>query len=77
MRVRGKRLFIQKHAFEGMNAERPPVRVQDVARVLDDPDRDDGHRAMRWIHDRTVLVYYRNHEHQIDVESVSCTRRRL
>lgn len=77
MRVRGKLLALRKHAFEGMQAETPPVRLEDVRRVLEDPDRDDGHRATRWIHDRTVLVYYEEHAHQVDVESVSCTRRTL
>lgn len=77
MRARGKLLTLSKHAFEGMNAERPPVHIREVRRVLEDPGADDGHRALRWTGDRTVIVYYEEHERQIDVESVSCTRRRL
>lgn len=77
MQARGKRLTLTRHAFDGMNAERPPVRVHDVVRVLEDPDLDDGRRAAKWLGDRTLLVYYTEHEHQLDVESVSCTRRRL
>lgn len=77
MHVRGKLLTLSRHAFEGMNAERPPVRVHDVVRVLEDPASDDGRCARRWIADRTVIVHYEEHEHQIDVQSVSCTRRQL
>lgn len=77
MRARGKRLTLTKHAFEGMNAERPPVRVREVVRVLDRPKTDDGRRALRWTGDRTVIVHYEEHDLQIDVQSVSCTRRRL
>lgn len=75
--ARGKDLRIRKHAFEGMSAERPPIRVEDVARTLEEAERDDGRNAWKWIGSRTVIVHYREEEHEVVVRGVSATRRRL
>lgn len=77
MEVRGKRLRLSLHAFEGMSAERPRIDLQDLANVLETPDADNGREAFRWIGTRTVLVYYEEDEEEVYVRSVSATRRRL
>lgn len=77
MQVRGKRLTIDKHAYDGMNAERPPVQPPLVEFVLEEADQDDGHQALKAIGGRTIIVYYRETEDEIYVKSVSATRRKL
>lgn len=75
--VRGKLCTISKHAFEGMAAERPPISADTVARVLEDPDHDDGTQARKRLGGRTILVRYEALEDRIRVRGVSATRRRL
>jgi len=64
-----------------MNAERPPVSVNEVLLVLDGPDRRIRQRPprvryLRWIRRRTVMVYADEYEDEIYVGSVSASRRR-
>lgn len=77
MQVRGKPVWLSRHTYEGMFAERPPVQSSDVERVLEDPHHDDGTKAQRWIRNRTILVYYAEDAEGIEVLGVSATRRRL
>lgn len=77
MFIRGKPYTITKHAFEGMNAERPPLASHDIESVLEDPDSDDGRQAMKRLGARTVIVYYVENETEVVIESVSATRGRL
>lgn len=77
MFVRGKRLRLLKHAVEGMEAERPPLRLHDIASILEDPDYDDTNKAFAWTGRRTVFVYYQEDEEEVVVRSVSSTRSRL
>lgn len=77
MYVRGKFVSLKKHAFEGMNCERPPVQVGDVIDALEQPDHDDGNQAVRWNGHRTVIVYYAESEDELIVRSVSATKGRL
>ena len=37
--IRGKYLWIEAHAYEGMNAERPPIKLEYLYEAVDDPDR--------------------------------------
>lgn len=75
--ARGKTVTIRKHVFEGMHGERHAIQEEEVARVLDEPDRDDGQSAWKRFGQRTVIVRYREAEDRIVVVSVSATRRRL
>lgn len=77
MFIRGKWLAVSKHASHGMNAERPPVRMEDIAWALEEPDHDTGCEAFKWIADRTIIVRYRQDEEEIVVQSVSATSSRL
>jgi hypothetical protein len=75
--ARGKPLDIRKHARDGMEAERPAVRVEDLVRALEESDHDDGQAARKRIGRRTILVRYEEAEDRISVRGVSATRRRL
>lgn len=75
--IRGKWTAFSKHASDAMAAERPPLDVNDVRKVLEAPDQDDGRQAIRRIGRRTVLVYYEEHDAQIYIRGVSATRRSL
>jgi hypothetical protein len=77
MLVRGRWLTLTQHAFEGMQAERPPIRVVDVALVLEEPDHDQATFAWKRIGPRTVLVYYEEQAEALLVRAVSATRSRL
>ena len=79
--ARGKVVWFDKHAAEAMNAERPPISVEDVLLVLEEPDRMTRQRSprvkfMRWMRRRTVIVYADEYEDEISVHSVSASRRR-
>ena len=80
--VRGKVVWFDKHAGDGMNAERPPISVEEVIATLRHPDhreRQRKHREkrIRWIGTRSVIVYADETEDEIYVRSVSASRRRL
>lgn len=75
--ARGKTVTIRKHAYEGMLGERHAIQEEEVLRVLDEPDRDDGESAWKRIGQRTVIVRYREAEDRIVIVAVSATRRRL
>lgn len=77
MLIRGRRATIEKHALDGMDAERPPIQMRDVARVLEEPDHDDQTRAHKRLGARTIIVYYGATEDEIIVRAVSATRSRL
>ena len=70
-------LVLSRHAHDGMAAERPRVRHEDLARVLEEPDHDDGTTAWKRIGRRTVIVRYVEEEGVVRVRSVSATRRAL
>lgn len=73
----GKPVFVRKHAAEGMLGERDAIREEDLLKVLEDPDHDDGHDAWKRLGRRTIIVRYREADARIVVVSVSATRRRL
>lgn len=77
MTVRGKPVIYRRHALDGMNAERPSVSEHDVEKVLEDPDQDDGSKAVGRIGKRTIIVYYDESKEDIHVRGVSATSRRL
>ena len=77
MYVRGKPIYFTKHAFNGMAAERPPIKEDEVRAVLEAPDDDDGGKAFKAVGRRTVLVYYDDREGAVFIDAVSATRRRL
>lgn len=76
LRARGLLLYIVRHAADGMNAERPPIDPWDVIEVLENPDRDDGQTAVRWIAPRTIIVRYTTRGEWLYVRGVSATRNR-
>lgn len=73
----GKFLTFRKHAFEGMNCERPPIKLDDIIDALEDADHDDGNQATKWNGRRTIIVYYTETEDEVNVRSVSATKGRL
>lgn len=75
--ARGKPVYLTRHAYAGMTAERPAVRPQDVARVLEEPDHEAHGTAFKRIANRTIIVRYVEEEDRIRVRGVSATRRRL
>jgi hypothetical protein len=58
-------------------SERPPIRLGELLAVLETPDHDDGRKAFKWLNDRTVIVYYEEEIDEINIRSVSATRRPL
>jgi hypothetical protein len=77
--IRDKPVWFDRHALDGMNAERPRVGVAEVEAVLEGPDcimEESGGRHKAWKHagKRTILVYYDEDEEGIYVRSVSATR---
>jgi hypothetical protein len=77
VQVRGKEVMVSRHAFDGMNAENPPIRVEDVEAALINPDSVQGNKSLKWTGRRTVIVYSNEYPDYIEVESVSATRRKL
>lgn len=80
--IRGKRVWIAKHAFEGMSDEKPPVSTEHVLSAIADPDGSEmesgmRRKAWRWIGQRTIMVYYDELEDEIRVKAVSATRRKI
>jgi hypothetical protein len=74
---KGKIIFINSHAFDGMNAERPPIRVSDVEEALKNPDKVNGRKYMKWIGNRTIIIYVQECPDYWDIRSVSSTRRKI
>jgi hypothetical protein len=77
--IRDRPVWFDRHALDGMNAERPRIGVSEVESVLEAPDRLDeekGERrkASKHIGKRTIMVYYDEDEEGIYVRSVSATR---
>lgn len=80
--VRGKSVWIERHAFEGMSNERPPVSTEEVRSTIEKPDGAErefgaGQKVWRWIGQRTIIVYYDELEEEIHVKAVSATRRKI
>ena len=80
--VRRKPVFITPHAYDGMNAERAYIKVEQVLETLIEPDKiikEFGvrHKTMKWLGNRTVIIYYDEYEDEIDVVGVSTTRRKI
>ena len=74
---KGKIIFINRHALDGMNAERPPIRVNDVEETLKNPDKVNGRQYMKWIGNRTIIIYVQECPDYWDIRSVSSTRRKI
>jgi len=74
---KGKIIFINRHALDGMNAERPPIRVNDVEETLKNPDKVNGRQYMKWIGNRTIIIYVQECPDYWDIRSASSTRRKI
>jgi hypothetical protein len=74
---KGKIIFINRHALDGMNAERPPIKVNDVEETLRNPDSVNGRQYRKWIGNRTIIIYVEECPDYWDIRSVSSTRRRI
>jgi len=77
--IRDRPVWFDRHALDGMNAERPNVAVAEVEAALEAPDRcikESNGRLKAWkrIGKRTIIVYYDEDEEGIYVRSVSATR---
>jgi hypothetical protein len=77
--TRNRSVWLDRHALDGMNAERPKVAVAEAEETLEAPDRltteHDGRlKAWKRIGKRTIIVYYDEDEEGIYVRSVSATR---
>jgi len=77
--IRDKPVWFDRHALDGMNAERPRIGVAEVESVLEGPDctseeRGGRHKAWKHAGKRTIRVYYDEDEEGIYVRSVSATR---
>lgn len=77
--IRDKPVWFDRHALDGMNAERPRIVVAEVEEVLEAPDRlvkehEGMLKAWKRIGKRTMIVYYDENEEGIYVRSVSATR---
>jgi len=77
--IRDRPVWFERHALDGMNAERPRISVGEVECALEAPDRivkeHDGRlKAWKRVGKRTVLIYYDEDEEGIYVRSVSATR---
>ncbi|WGM90371.1 MAG: hypothetical protein NUK63_04410 [Candidatus Bathyarchaeum tardum] len=77
MIIRGKWVYINKHAYEGMNCEAPPIRTSDVRETITNPDGIQGGRYAKWISRRTIIVYLTEYADRIEVRGVSTSRRKL
>lgn len=76
-RLRDKRVMVSRHAFDGMNAEKPPIRVEHLEETLKNPDKVEGEKHMKWIGRRTVIAYLTEHPDYFEVRGVSATRRKI
>lgn len=74
---RDKRIYINRHAFDGMNAERPPIKVNDVEETLKNPDKVDDRQYIKRIGNRTIIIYVEECPDYWDIQSVSATRRKI
>ena len=77
MKLRGKEVMVSRHAFDGMNAENPPVSVEHLEETLNNPDLIQGEKYVKWIGRRTVIAYIIEYEDYFEVHGVSATRRKL
>jgi hypothetical protein len=69
--------MITRHAFDGMNAENPPIRIEHLEETLQNPDRIEGDQYRKWIADRTIIAYITEYNDYIEVRGVSATRRKI
>lgn len=75
-RARGRWLNVTKHAQQGMWQERPPVSIEDLARLFEEPDHDDGKETREVIGKWTIRAYYVSDDEAITVLAVSRSGRR-
>ena len=80
--IRGRTVWIERHAADAMNAEKPPIQVYEIIETLENPDRTikekDGRvKAMKWVNVRTIIVYYDEDKEDIYVKGTSATRRKI
>ena len=76
-RLRGKPVLVSRHAFDGMNAEVPPVSIEHLKEALENPDRVEGDKYLKWIGQRTLIAYLTEYPDYFEVRSVSATRRKI
>ena len=76
-KLRGKQVLVNKHAFDGMNAENPHIKIEHLEETLQNPDRVDGEQYIKWIGNRTIIAYVTEYSDYIEVHGVSATRRRI
>lgn len=74
---KGKIIFTNRHALDGMNAERPPIKVDAVEETLKNPDKVNDRQYMKWIGNRTIIVYVQEYPDYWDIQGVSATRRKI
>jgi len=72
-----KKIYFSQHAFDGMNAERPMIRTNDVEETLENPDKVDGRQYIKWIGFRTIIAYIQECRDYWDIRSVSATRKKI
>lgn len=60
-----------------MNAERSPIKVNEVEETLKKPDKVDGRQYMKWIGTRTIIIYVEECPDYWNIQSVSATRRKI
>jgi len=74
---KGKIIFINRHALDGMNAEKPPIRVDDVEETLKNPDNINNRQYTKWIGNRTIILYVQECPNYWNIQGVSATRRKI
>lgn len=81
-RIRGKYIWIDNHAYDGMHAEKPPIKLEHLYETISNPDKiimeaKPRVKALKWIGKRSIIVYYDEYEVDIYVRSISATRRKI
>lgn len=77
IKLRGKPVLVSRHAFDGMNAENPHIKIEHLEKALQNPDRVDGEQYTKWIGNRTIIAYLTEYQDYIEVRGVSATRRKI
>lgn len=75
--MKGKPVMVNRHAFDGMNSEIPPIKIEHLEETLQNPDRFEGDQYRKWIANRTIIAYITEHDDYIEVRGVSATRRKI
>ena len=69
--------MVNRHAFDGMNSETPPIKIEHLEETLQNPDRIEGNQYRKWIANRTIIAYVTECDEYIEVRGVSATRRKI